>query len=57
MGGGGYFHMAPDMLLPIDSEVLPRAQNLDQEDSDAITARIAQLLQSREEAGNTNLQF
>ena len=39
-----------DMQLPIDSEVLPQTQNLDQEDSDAITARIAQLLQSREEA-------
>ena len=39
-----------DMQLPIDSEVLPQAQNLDQEDPDAITTRIAQLLQSREEA-------
>ena len=34
-----------DMQLPIDSEVLPQTQNLDQEDPDAITARIAQLLQ------------
>ena len=39
-----------DMQLPIDMEILPQAEHLDQQDPNAISARIDQLLQSREEA-------
>ena len=38
-----------DMKLPIDMEILPQAQHLDQQDPNAISARIDQLLQSRKE--------
>ena len=36
--------------LPIDVEILPQAEHLDQQDPYAISARIDQILQSREEA-------
>ena len=36
--------------LPIDMEILPQAEHLDQQDPNAISARIDQILQSREEA-------
>ena len=36
--------------LPIDVEILPQAEHLDQQDPNAISARIDQILQSREEA-------
>ena len=39
-----------DMQLPIDIEILSQAKHLGQQDPNAISARIDQLLQSREEA-------
>ena len=39
-----------DMQLPIDMEILSQAEHLDQQDPNAISARIDQLLQSTEEA-------